>query len=105
VTRWRGLKDLLVDAVRSGVTAVEVVHRRTARTTIAVVASVPGLRGPAQAVGALLDEAIGGTYETIRQVNDAVGVVAGLVLDAAERLPAGPTATPELPHGRDVEKP
>jgi|RifCSP16_2_1023846.scaffolds.fasta_scaffold08894_6 hypothetical protein len=88
--RWRGLKDLLVDAVHHGVTAVEVVHRRTTRATIDVVASVPGLGPPVRAVGALQDAAIAATYETIRQVNGALGAAVGLILDAAERLPRGP---------------
>ncbi len=85
MTRWRGLKDLLVDVVHHGVTAVEEVHRRTARAAIEVVASVPGLAGPARAVGALQDSAIAATYERIRQVNGAVGAAAGLVLDALDR--------------------
>jgi hypothetical protein len=85
MTRWHGLKDLLVDALHHGVTGVETVHRRTARTTIEIVARVPGLGGPARAIGALQDAAIAATYEAIRQVNAAVGTVVGLVLDATER--------------------
>jgi hypothetical protein len=84
MTRWRGLKDLLADAVHHGATGVEAVHRRTAQTTIEVVARVPGLGGPARAVGAVQDAAIAATYEAIRRVNGAVSAVVGLVLDAAE---------------------
>jgi hypothetical protein len=95
MNRWRGLKDLLVDAVHNGVTAVEVVHRRTVRATIDLVASVPGVGPPVQAVGALQDAAIAATYETIRQVNGALGAAIGLILDAharsaRARLPRGP---------------
>ena len=95
VTRWRGLKDLLVDAVHHGATGVETVHRRTARTVIEVVARVPGLRGPARAVGAWQDVTVAATYETIRLVNGADGAVVGLVLDAAERPGADPAAATE----------
>ena len=81
--RWRGLKDLVVDAVHHGATAVEVVHRRTARSTIEVIALVPRLAGPARVVGAVLDASVAVTYQTIRLVNGVVGAVAGLVMDAA----------------------
>lgn len=84
MNRWRGLKDLVVDAVHHGATAVEVVHRRTARATIEVIALVPRLTGPARAVGAVQDAVIAVTYATIRQVNGAVGAVAGLVIDVAD---------------------
>lgn len=97
MNRWRGLKDLVVDAVHHGVSAVEVVHRRTARTTIEVIALVPRLTGPARAVGAVQDVIIARTYGTIRLVNGAVGVAAGLVLDAAERRAEAPGAAPGVP--------
>lgn len=90
VMRWRGLKDLLVDAVHHGAAGVETVHRHTARTTIDLIARVPGLRGPAREVGAVQDTAIAATYEAIRRVNGAVATVVGLVLDVAERRPPVP---------------
>jgi hypothetical protein len=103
MTRWRGLKDLIVDAVHHGVTGVETVHRRTARTTIEVVARVPGLGGPARAVSALQDAAIAATYEAIRRANGALGTVVGLVLDATEH-PRIDTADslPEPSHSRSI---
>ena len=85
MTRWRGLKDLVVDAVHHGVTAVEDVHRRTMRATVEVIALAPGLAGPARTVGAVQDAACAATYETIRLVNGLVGAAADVVLDAAER--------------------
>jgi len=95
MTRWRGLKDLVVDAVHHGVTAVEGVHRRTARATMEVIALAPGLAGPARTVGAVQDAAFAATYETIRLVNGLVGAAADIALDAAERAAldrgAGPT--------------
>lgn len=109
LTRWRGLKDLLVDAVHHGVTGVETVHRRTARTVIDVVARVPGLERPARAVGAWQDVTVAATYETIRLVNGAVGAVVGLVLDAAERPradpPAAAPARPDHRSGGDAQEP
>ena len=84
MTRWRGLKDLVVDAVHHGVTAVEGVHRRTMRATMEVIALAPGLAGPARTVGAVQDAACATTYETIRLVNGLVGAAADAVLDAAE---------------------
>ena len=94
--RWRGLKDLLVDAVHHGATAVEVVHRRTARSTIEVIALVPRLARPARAVGAVLDASVAVTYQTIRLVNGVVGAVAGLVMDAAANAALRRTRKPEL---------
>jgi hypothetical protein len=83
--RWRGLRDLVVDAVHHGASAVERVHRRTARAAVDAVALVPGLAVPARAVGAVQDAALAATYATIRQVNGVAGAAAGLALDLAER--------------------
>lgn len=101
MTRWHGLKDLVVDAVHHGVTAVERVHRRTAQATFGAVACVPGMAGPARALGAAQDAAIAATYETIRQVNAAAGTLADLVLDAAERRRADAlrARTPQFKRG------
>jgi len=85
MTRWRGLKDLLVDAVHHGVTAVEGVHRRTMRATVEVIALAPGMAGPARTVGAVQDAACAATYETIRLVNGLVGAAADIAFDAVER--------------------
>ena len=101
--RWRGLKDLLVDAVHHGATAVEVVHRRTARSTIEIIALVPRLAGPARAVGAVLDASVAVTYQTIRLVNGVVGAVAGLVMDAAAGAADGAVADATLRRTRKPE--
>ena len=83
--RWRGLKDLLQDAVDKGTTAVERVHKDVARTPFAVLEHVPPLADPARLGWSLLERAITETYETIRAVNRMTGELVGVALDLAER--------------------
>ena len=83
--RWRGLKDLLQDAVDKGTTAVERVHKDVVRTPFAVLEHVPPLADPARRCWSLAERAISETYETIRAVNRMTGELVGVALDLAER--------------------
>ncbi len=85
MTRWRGLKDLVVDAVHHGATAVEQVHQQVARKPFEILALVPPLATPARCAGSIQSAMIASTYGTIRAVNRFVGAVAGMVMDLAAR--------------------
>jgi hypothetical protein len=83
--RWRGLKDLVVDAVHHGSAAVEQVHLRTAVKPFEIIARVPLVAAPARRASAAQSAMIASTYATIRAVNRVVGSVADVLLDIASR--------------------
>ncbi len=85
--RWRGLKDLLVDAVVNGSSAVEKVHLATAGRTFSVLELVPGVSAPARIVHVVHDLSAKTTYATIRAVTQVVGAGLELGLSAAEERP------------------
>ncbi len=85
--RWRGLKDLVQDAIDQGSTAVEQVHQQVARRTFDILEYVPPLAEPARRARLLQEAVIGGAYDAIRLVNRVVGAVAGAVMDVVEAAP------------------
>jgi hypothetical protein len=87
VTRWRGLTDLLQDAVHHGTAAVERVHQSVARTPWELMARVPPLAPAAREAAAWQARIIGATYGSIRAVNAVAGAVVGACLEAALRPP------------------
>jgi hypothetical protein len=90
--RWRGLKDLLVDAVEHGSAAVEGVHRELAKRPFVVLEHVPAIAAPARTVHVVHDASLTAVYGSIRLVNRIVGKAADLAFDLAEdRGDAGPT--------------
>jgi len=96
VTRWRGVVELVQDAVHHGTLGVERIHQRVARRPLDVVAHVPPLAGAARCVAGCQAAVIEATYAAIRVVNGVVGAVAGAALDAtvgeAPRDPVAPSA-------------
>jgi hypothetical protein len=79
--RWRGLRALVSDAVDHGASAVQRVHLATARRPFALLAHVPGLRAPVQAVHAVHDGVVSGVYDAIRVTNHVVGTTLDGVLE------------------------
>jgi hypothetical protein len=89
--RWRGLKDLVQDAVDSGASALERVQKQAAATPFGLLEKVPPLEAPARRVHALHDAAVGGVYGMVRWVNRGAGAVLDGVLDVLEaRRKPGP---------------
>ena len=84
MTRWRGLAELVQDAVHHGTLAVERVHQQVARTPLEILSYVPPLAVPAQGIAALQAAAIGATYTAIRAVNGVVGAAAVVAFEALE---------------------
>ena len=77
--RWRGLKDLVQDAIDQGSTAVEQVHQQVARRTFDILEYVPPLAEPARRARLLQEAVIGGAYDAIRLVNRVVGAEVWIV--------------------------
>jgi hypothetical protein len=97
VTRWRGLSDLVQDAVHHGTVAVEKVHQSVARTPLDVLALVQPLAPAARWAAAWQATIIAGTYATIRGVNAAAGMLVGACIEAAPR--SEPRGDVESDHG------
>jgi hypothetical protein len=86
--RWRGLAELVVDAVEHGSAGVEKVHQWTASKPFELAARVPRLARPARAIATAQGIAIAAVYASIRQVSRVAGagVELGLVLAEQRRL-------------------
>lgn len=85
VSRWRGIKAMVQDAVEHGSRAVETLQKQTAARPFAVLEAIPTLAAPASLVKAVHDYAVTTTYEGIRFVNQLVGGVVDGVLDTVEQ--------------------
>jgi hypothetical protein len=97
MTRWHGLKDLLVDAVHHGSSAVEEVHQAVARRPIEILQRVPPLASTARLVGACQSAGISAVYGAIRAVNAAAGQVAGAIIDLASAHEEPARGAPRAP--------
>jgi hypothetical protein len=84
--RWKGLKDLVQEAVDSGAGAVEVVHREAIRGPLELVERIPSLAKPARTVGAVIDAALAASYGMVRVVNRAAGELLSVGLVVAEEI-------------------
>jgi hypothetical protein len=83
--KWRGLKDLALDAVENGSLAVERVHTATAKRTFDALEQIPELAAPAKGIHALHDVAVSSIYGMIRLVNQIVGDTVDAALGSAEQ--------------------
>ena len=84
MNRWRGLRALIEDAVDHGATAVERVHRATAARPFDILDQIPPIAPGARGVRFVHDAVVAGVYETIRQVNRAVGATLSVAIDVIE---------------------
>ncbi len=83
--RWRGLKNLVADAVVHGSAAVEKVHLATAKRTFDVLEAIPGVDLPAKPIHAVHDFAVKATYGSIRAVTAMVSGALDVVIDVTEK--------------------
>jgi hypothetical protein len=83
--KWRGLTELVRDAVDKGATAVEQVHKRTAATPFELLEKVPPLAAPVRSVHALHDLAVSSSYGMVRWVNRVAGTAVVVALDLVEQ--------------------
>jgi hypothetical protein len=87
VSRWKGLKALVEDAVVEASRAIEQVQKRTADRPFAVLALVPGIGEAARGVQVLHDVTLAGVHGTIRTVTRAVGKGLDVALDSLDDTP------------------
>lgn len=80
------IQALVEEAVDNGATTVEEIHRSVAAAPLEVLGQVELLSSVAGAATDLTSRSIGAIYNTIRQVNEQVGVLAEQVLAAREDL-------------------
>jgi hypothetical protein len=99
MSRWRGLADLVADAVHVGAIAVERVHQEVAATPFAIAALAPPLAPAARRITAWQAAAIAATYAIVRGVNGVARVVVVAAIDAV-------TAAPDdAPNDRMADRP
>jgi hypothetical protein len=79
--RWRGLKNLVADAVVHGSAAVEKIHLTTTKRTFDVLEAIPGIALPAKPIHVVHDVAVRATYGSIRAVTAVVSGVLDVVID------------------------
>ena len=87
MTRWRGLKDLVEDAIDQGTRAIERIHAQAGRWVFGILQRVPPLATPARLASSLQQRIIVGTDGKIRLVNHLVGGIVGIALDLADAAP------------------
>ena len=97
--RWRGLKDLVRDAVEHGSRAVERIQIETAKTPFDLLERIAPPEVPIKGIHQIHDAAVSGVHGMIRLVNGVAGEALGLVIDLVDRRrQAAPTArAPEPP--------
>jgi len=100
VKRWRGLKDLIEDAIDQGSRAIEEVHGQAGRWVFDLLERVPPLATPARLARSLQQTVVARTYGTIRLVNRVVGGIIGIAIDAAGTAPRKASVPGDRPSRR-----
>lgn len=85
LARWRGLKDLLCDAVTHGASAVERVHLETARRPFVVLEHLPPIAASAHQIHQVHDALVSFSYGNVRAVTGGVRRVLDIALEAMDR--------------------
>ncbi len=81
------IQAMVEEAVDQGATSVEEIHRRVAAAPLDALRGIGGLEGPADTAQDLSSRSIGAIYDTIRQVNEQVGIFAERLLDKRPNTP------------------
>jgi hypothetical protein len=80
------IQALVEEAIDEGATSVEEIHRKIAAAPLAALKEVEGLGGMADTAEDLSSRSIGAVYDTIRKVNEQVGVMAERLLAKGSEL-------------------
>ncbi|HEX7667048.1 MAG TPA: hypothetical protein VF407_21105 [Polyangiaceae bacterium] len=85
--KWRGVKDLVVDAVDHGSQAIEKIHLASSQRVFGVIRMVPGADVPARLVENIYEGSVKRSYGSVRFVAKLVGgaVDFGLQLAGAKK--------------------
>lgn len=79
------IQALVEEAVDNGATTVEEIHRAVAAAPLEILGQVEPLAEVASSAQDLTSRSIGAIYDTIRRVNEEVGVLAEQVLAAKDQ--------------------
>lgn len=74
------VQQLVEEAIDQGASTVEEIHQAVAAAPLEVLRSFEPISGPAATAQDLTARSIGAVYDTIRQVNEQVGVMAERLL-------------------------
>lgn len=75
------IQALVEEAIDHGASTVGEIHRAVAAAPFEVLRGIDALEGPATAAQDLTERSIGAVYDTIRRVNEQVGILAERLLD------------------------
>ncbi|AUX48406.1 hypothetical protein SOCE26_099400 [Sorangium cellulosum] len=105
--RWRGLKDLVQDAVDHGSRAVERLQKHAAKLPFDLLEQIPPISAPVRGIRLVHDTMVSGVHVAIRLVNRVAGYTIDGVLFVVEQQkePAGTpdegeASAPGAPAGR-----
>ncbi|KYF50986.1 hypothetical protein BE08_17320 [Sorangium cellulosum] len=89
--RWRGLKDLVQDAVDNGSRAVERLQKHAAKLPFDLLEQIPPISAPVRGIRLVHDTMVSGVHVAIRLVNRVAGYTIDGVLLVVEqhKEPAG----------------
>ena len=93
MTDPEGIRAMVQDAINSGASTVEEIHKKIAAMPLAALKNVEGLGGVGQSVEDLTNATIGTIYDTIRLVNDQVGQIAKQMLEGTGATAGGNTTS------------
>jgi hypothetical protein len=79
--QWKGLSELVTDAVVSGASAIERVHLAVASRPFDILEEIPIVAAPAGVVRVVHDLSTRASYASVRGVARLVGRVVGVALD------------------------
>jgi hypothetical protein len=91
MTDLEGIRAMVQDAINSGATTVEDIHKKIASMPLATFKNVEGVGSWAQSTEDMTHATIGTIYESIRQVNDQVGQISKQMLEASGAAGRGGT--------------
>ena len=77
------IQAMVEEAIDDGATTVEEVHQAVAAAPLEALQGIDALAGPAEVAHDLAARSIGAVYDTIRTVNEQVGVLAERLLATA----------------------
>ncbi|HEX2574750.1 MAG TPA: hypothetical protein VHK88_00285 [Aquihabitans sp.] len=80
------IQALVEEAIDHGAASVEEIHRAIASAPLQALQGIEALSGPAAAAQDLTERSIGAVYDTIRRVNEQVGVYAEQLLRQRDDL-------------------
>ena len=87
-TNAKQIQAMVEEAIDGGATSVEEIHKAVAAAPLEVLGQLEPLSDAANTAQDLTQRSIGAIYDTIRRVNEQVGVMAEQVLGAQDDLKA-----------------